>query len=259
MPIHDWTRVPAGTWHAFHLSWISEIQNTFNGGLLPDSYYAQAEQVIGPMGPDVLTLQETEETDSENVFDGLNDFSPSQADTSGGVATAPLTMRYRELVEMNAYVPKRRLLTIRHVSGDRIVALLEIVSPGNKASQYALDTFVKKATECVDRGYHVSIVDLFPTGPRDPHGIHPLIWKHFSPTAIELPAGEPLSLVAYNAGPNKEAYLEPTAVGRILVDLPLFLRTHFHVNVPLEATYLSAYRGVPQRWKNVLEAPETVS
>ena len=26
MPIHDWTRVTAGTWHAFHLSWIAEIQ-----------------------------------------------------------------------------------------------------------------------------------------------------------------------------------------------------------------------------------------
>ena len=257
MPIHDWTRVPAGACHAFHLSWISEIQEAFNGGLLPHSYYAQAEQVIGPMGPDVLTLQESDPSDLDTDFYGTTDFSSSPADAGGGVATASLAMRYHELVEMNAYVPKRRLLTIRHTSGDRIVALLEIVSPGNKASQYAIDTFVKKATECVERGYHVSIIDLFPIGPRDPHGIHSLIWKHFSPTAIELPAGEPLSLVAYNAGPSKEAYLEPTAIGHALVDLPLFLRTNFHVNVPLEATYLSAYRGVPQRWKNVLELPET--
>ena len=57
MPIHDWTRVTAGTWHDFHLAWIAEIRNALNGGRLPPSYYAQAEQIAGPMGPDVLTLQ----------------------------------------------------------------------------------------------------------------------------------------------------------------------------------------------------------
>ncbi|MGL4423965.1 MAG: hypothetical protein ACRCZF_25145 [Gemmataceae bacterium] len=51
MPIHDWTRVRAGTWHAFHLSWISEIQLALNNGLMPPGYYAQAEQIVGPLGP----------------------------------------------------------------------------------------------------------------------------------------------------------------------------------------------------------------
>ena len=50
MPIHDWTRVTAGTWHAFHLSWIAEIQLALNGGILPEDYYAQAEQIAGPLG-----------------------------------------------------------------------------------------------------------------------------------------------------------------------------------------------------------------
>ena len=36
---------------------------------------------------------------------------------------------------------------IRHVSGDRIVALIELVSPGNKAARFALRTFVDKAVE----------------------------------------------------------------------------------------------------------------
>ena len=54
MPIHDWTRVSAGTFHAFHLAWIAEIQATLNGGVLPGDYYAQAEQIVGPLGPDVF-------------------------------------------------------------------------------------------------------------------------------------------------------------------------------------------------------------
>jgi len=41
MPMHDWTRVSAGTFHDFHCSWIAELKKTLNGGLLPPDYYAQ--------------------------------------------------------------------------------------------------------------------------------------------------------------------------------------------------------------------------
>ena len=30
MPIHDWTRVSAGTFHAFHLGWIAEKQGSLD-------------------------------------------------------------------------------------------------------------------------------------------------------------------------------------------------------------------------------------
>ena len=48
MPIHDWTRVSAGTWHDFHMAWIAELRNALNDGLLPADYDAQAEQIAGP-------------------------------------------------------------------------------------------------------------------------------------------------------------------------------------------------------------------
>jgi hypothetical protein len=57
MPIHDWTRVSACTWHDFHLAWIAEYRNRLNDGLMPPEYYAQAEQIAGPLGPGVLALQ----------------------------------------------------------------------------------------------------------------------------------------------------------------------------------------------------------
>ena len=40
-----------------------------------------------------------------------------------------------------------------------------------------------------------------------------------------------------------------------LIDMPLFLTPERYVNVPLEATYSAAYRGVPKKWKAILEAP----
>src|SRR5205807_524185 len=57
MPVHDWTRVDAGTFHAFHTVWISEIMKALNAGLLPKGYYALAEQVATRMQTDVLTLR----------------------------------------------------------------------------------------------------------------------------------------------------------------------------------------------------------
>jgi hypothetical protein len=57
MPMHDWTKVEAGIFHAFHHEWISEISRALNRGLLPDTYYALPEQVAAGFGPDVLTLQ----------------------------------------------------------------------------------------------------------------------------------------------------------------------------------------------------------
>ncbi len=49
MPIHDWTRVDAGTFHSFHQDWTIEICRTLNRGLLPPDYLAMTDQrVDGP-------------------------------------------------------------------------------------------------------------------------------------------------------------------------------------------------------------------
>jgi hypothetical protein len=246
MPIHDWTRVSAGTFHDFHLFWIAEIRNALNGGLLPPDHYAQAEQIAGPLGPDVFTLQ----------TNGYSASTMTDLTTERGglaVAAAPPRARVTASAEMDDYVLKRRTVVIRHSSGDRIIALLEIVSPGNKCSRHALRSFVEKAVEALYRGYHLLIVDLFPPTPRDPQGIHGAIWREISDDPFELPADEPLTLAAYSAGSIKQAYIEPTAVGRELVEMPLFLEPDIYINGPLEATYQAAYRGVARRWKQVLE------
>ena len=247
MPIHDWTRVTAGTFHDFHLAWLAELRTALNDGLLPADYYAQAEQVAGPIGPDVLTLQMSEPSGNG---------SPGQPAGGGlAVATAPPRVRWTAAADMHDYVSKQRALVIRHASGDRIVALIEIVSPGNKGSNYQFRTFVGKALEGLFREYHLLVVDLFPPGPRDPNGIHGAIWGDITDESFTLPADEPLTLAAYSAGVPKRCYVEPTAVGRTLADMPLFLEPEEYINVPLEATYQGAYRGVPRRWRPVLESP----
>jgi hypothetical protein len=48
---------------------------------------------------------------------------------------------------------------------------------------------------------------------------------------------------------------EPVAIGDVLIDMPLFLAPGWYVSVPVEATYQAAWRGVPRRFREVLERP----
>lgn len=246
MPIHDWTRVNSGTWHAFHLGWIAEIQIALNDGRMPKEYYAQAEQVTGPWEADVLAL---EIQDRENGYDDTD-----SGDGGGSLAVATVRPKTRMQSEIEFVHRNQRQIAIRHTSGDRIVALIELVSPGNKSNDRSFAAFVNKAVASLQTGYHLLIVDLFPPTPGDPSGIHSELSKSFGVESVPFDPSEPLTLAAYSSGASIGTYVEPTAVGRELIDMPLFLTPERYVNVPLEQTYTSAYRGVPRRWKGVLEA-----
>ena len=58
MPIHEWSRVEDGTFHAFHTFWIVEIAKSLNAGVLPEGFYALPEQVAISVIPDVVTLRD---------------------------------------------------------------------------------------------------------------------------------------------------------------------------------------------------------
>src|SRR5580692_2587565 len=118
MAIHDWTRLEPGDFHDFHQCWVIAIRNALNGGLLPPDYMAMAEQVTGRPIPDVVTLH-AREPDGE----------------PGGIAveTAPPTARVITKFERINYAKRADRVVIRHGRG-KVVAIIEIVSPGNKDS-----------------------------------------------------------------------------------------------------------------------------
>ncbi|HEX8200074.1 MAG TPA: DUF4058 family protein [Isosphaeraceae bacterium] len=251
MPIHDWTRVNAGIFHDFHHEWISTIKRVLNSGALPPDYYALAEQIMGGLGPDVLTLENVRLQPGESSGNG-----PAAADASvhGGLAlaTEPPKVRFTATAEPQHYARKRNRIAIRHSSDDRAVAIVEIVSPGNKASRHALRSFVEKALERLDAGIHLLILDLFPPGPRDPQGIHGALWSEYTGDEFHLPPDRPLTLVSYSAGELKQAFIEPVAAGEILPEMPLFLEPRLYVPVPLDAPYRAAFDAVPRRWREEL-------
>ena len=239
MPMHDWTRVDAGIYHDFHHEWISEIKRALNRGILPEDYYALAEQQAAGFGPDVLTLQDTP--------------GPS---TGGGTATLtrtrPKTTHYAQ-TPAEFHRRKKSSIVVRHVSGDRIVAMIEIVSPGNKNNANAFKAFLEKACELLEHRIHLLLIDPFPPGRRDPNGIHGAIWAMVDDAPFVVPPERPLTLVAYQCSLITQAYIETIAVGEPVPDMPLFLEPEAHILVPLEATYRAAWDTVPARWQRVVE------
>jgi hypothetical protein len=246
MPVHDWTRVAAGIFHAFHVDWIPEIQKVLNGGLLPQGYYALPEQHAGHSIVDVLTLHAS--TPPPEPFS-------LPPDTGGTVlAEAPPKVRRKQTIEQDLR-SRRRSLAIRHISGHRLIAVLEIVSPANKDRTQSVEEFADKVESALRVGVHVVVVDVFPPGSHDPQGMHDVIQQRLNPfeETYELPADEPLTLASYVAEPRVAVYLEHLAVGSVLPDMPLFLRPDRYIDLPLEATYQEAYRGMPAFWRDVLE------
>src|SRR4051812_48522388 len=57
MPMHDWTRVEAGIFHAFHHGWIATTCAALNTKLLPPDHYALTTQLAASPDLDILTCQ----------------------------------------------------------------------------------------------------------------------------------------------------------------------------------------------------------
>jgi hypothetical protein len=150
------------------------------------------------------------------------------------------------------YARRANRIVIHHRHGE-VVAVIEIVSPGNKSSQPAIGAFVRKAADLIWQGIHLLVVDLFPPSERDPQGIHKEIWDEVSPAPFELPKDKPLTVAAYHASPTRTAYVEPVAVGDPLPSLPIFLNDYEYVPAPLDETYATSWRVFPKDFKDLLE------
>ncbi len=242
MPIHDWTRVPAGTYHFFHQGWTIRIQDALNEGVLPPGFYAMADQVVGGPEPDVVLLD-----------------AGGRPNGPGGTSVASLPPRSRQVSRLNqeraAYARKANRLSVRGHDG-KIVAVIELVSPGNKVGVDHFNAFVGKLVGFVRAGVHLVVVDLFPPTPRDPEGVDRAIWDRLGGEPFEpRPAGKPLTVAAVEVGEDITAYSDPVAVGDELPDAPLFLAPGWYVNIPLEQTYAARWAVTPEPIRAMFDRP----
>jgi hypothetical protein len=211
--------------------------------VLPRGYYALSEQYSSGLIPDVLTLH-------------LPDPSPGPTSQRGGIALADVPPRVGRKLTADPkaiYRARRRTLTIRHASGHRIVAFLEIVSPGNKDRTTSVQDLVNKIDAALTQGIHVMTVDLFPPGKFDPQGLHGAVWARYGMEEHVVPADQPLTACSYRAMAPVDADIEHMAFGDPLPEMPLFLNAETYIYVPLELTCQAAFQDRPVFVREVLE------
>lgn len=243
MPLHDWSRIPSGLFHHFHQHWSIEITRTLNRGRLPKGLSALVEQRAGPKEPDDLTIEE---------------YPTQQPPGASQVATTTIERPVARIIRRTTkqiYATRANRIVIRHHLG-RIVAVIEIVSPGNKDSRAALRDFVEKTIDFLRKGIHVLIVDLFPPSTVDPYGMHKVIWDEILLEDFALPPGKDRILASYDARPEKVAFVETVGVGDELPDMPLMLIGDMFIKVPLESTYQTAWQLSPESYRHAVETGE---
>jgi hypothetical protein len=240
MSIHPWSRIPAGIYHDFHQSWNTQIRDSLNAGVLPADHYALVEQMTLGLEPDVITLQQRSVDSSESD------------DSSVATMLAPKTRVVSKFAGFNA--KKLNRISVRHVSDDRVVAIVELLSPGNKESKRNHRAFLDKVVDFLTKGIHVLLIDVLMPTPRDPYGLHAAVLDELTGEEFRPPMDEQLTFASYKAGIEPTAYMEPASVGGVIPAMPLFLRNNLHVMVPLAEAYQKAYSLVPLRWRNEIEA-----
>ena len=135
--------------------------------------------------------------------------------------------------------------------------MIEILSPGNKASGGQLELLFRKFSTALQSGCSLLVIDPHPPSKYDPQGIHGAYWRYLSAKSFILPAEKQQTLVAYETGLVPRAYIEPIAVGQTLPEMPLFLEHGWYIDVPLEPSYAEAFAAVPKRWRDVIEGGES--
>lgn len=239
MPMHDWTKVKAGIYHDFHSLWVMAIRHTLNNGVLPAGYYALSEQRVAAVEADVLTLQ--------------------SAGPEPPAAGAEPAVELLERAE-KARRPRGRRLLVRD-GNHEVVAVIELVSPGNIKDRENYAAFVGKAADVLASGIHLLVIDPFRPPKHSPGGLHAAIWKKVArlrkgQKPFTPPTKQPLLAVSYCASAAEvTAAVQTFAIGEPVPDVPLFLTAdEAYVTVPLESTYQAAWPDVPKVWRDVLEA-----
>ena len=258
--LHDWTRAPAGAWHHFHFYWVAELGRTLNAGLLPDPYYAYAEPQTGVSvdggGGDEDDPDETDRFGGRR-FEGdlltLKRGGDAAGDGAfgGGVALAERPPRAAVTAPLPLVAAGPRRIAVRHRSGDRTVALIEVASRVRTGISRIV-AFGQRIEAALRAGVHVLLIDPFPATPLLPAGLPGEVADRFGGD-YEPPGGEVRAVASYRAaGEATTSFLDPLPVGGRLPEVPLFLTAERYVNLPLADGYAAAWAACPRHVRALL-------
>jgi Protein of unknown function (DUF4058) len=236
MPLLDHFHPPLSTerrWESFHSSWATRIADALTERWLPPNYIAEENVHLGPsVEIDVGTFEQGTTT--------------TAAEGNGGVATAGPKVWTPPAAdgELPAVFPDTfEIRVLGTDTGPKLVAAIELISPGNKDRGSERRAFAIKCASYLYQGISVIIVDIV-TNRRA--NLHNEILELMN-GAENLRLSPELSLYAVAYRPlrrDKEEVISvwrsPLALGKSLPTLPLGLGTDLAIAVDFEETYAEA-------------------
>ena len=213
-------------WQGFHSRWASAIADSLNDQGLPENLFAEPTvDLAGRVEVDVATIEE------------LVSAGPNAAQAT---ATLPHSAVAAPTWAIPAVFPDSfEVRVINSEGGPRLVAAIELVSPGNKNRPQARRIFAAKCASYLAHGIHVIIIDVVTSRTAN---LHNALLVLMEVASFRMPAESRLYATAYRAvrrEAREEIDVWPTLLnlGDPLPTLPLYVAADFVVNVDFEAAY----------------------
>ena len=245
MPLLDHFRKPLSDthqWITFHSRWATAIADDLNMRL-PKRFLAE-----GPFGLGKFAAADVAEVDqSPDVDRGLSNGTTLNASKGGGLAVALETVLYSPPsvhFSMPADFPEEVLVEIRDLRrGRQVLAVVEIVSPGNKDDEEARLAFAGKCLSYLSKGIGLLVLDIVTEGKANLHNSMMRLAKNDA--RYEM-IGEPQTFAASYRPVSRDwenvidLWHWSLRVGSALPTVPLALKGFGCIAIDLEATYTEA-------------------
>ena len=234
MPLLDHFRPPLSqnhSWESFHSNWATRLSDAINAQL-PAEFFAEEHTHFGRVEIDVTTFERDE---------------PGPIRNGAPVAVAEPTVWKppAAAVTVPAVFPDSfQVRVFNTTSGPTLVAVIELVSPGNKDRAEERQAFAIKSASYLHQGVSLIIVDVVTNRGGN---LHNETARLFSDDPRLPMTGTDLYAVAYRPVVRDErseidVWLHPLAVGQSLPTLPLRLTGDLFIPVDLDASYTEACR-----------------
>jgi Protein of unknown function (DUF4058) len=239
MPLRDHFHAPLfprRSWESLHTHWTTCIGARLNE-ILPPRFYAQVQAHLGDrVEADVAEFERTDEREWDE---------PAGNGAGGGVAVQTWAPPVATLT-MPAVFPDAFEIHIRDERRDaRLVAVVELVSPGNKDRPDTRLAFASKSAAYLQRGIGLVIIDTVTDRRFNLH--NELVTLLNLDPQFEMPHDPPIYAIGYRPTRRGDADLidawpSVLSVGAELPIVPLWLRGFRSIPLELELTYEEACR-----------------
>jgi hypothetical protein len=236
MPLLDHFHPPLSAerrWESFHSSWATKLADTLTERWLPPNYIAEEQVHLGPsIEIDVATLARD--------ASGISEEEGGAVATLGPKVWTPPTA---DAVIPSVFPDTFEVRILSTDTGPKLVAAIELISPGNKDRPAERRAFATKVASYLYQGISVIIVDIVTNRRANLH--NEVLRVMEAAETLQLPPETTLYAVAYHPlrrsqGDEIDIWRSPLVLGGDLPTLPLGLRADLVIPVDFELTYAEA-------------------